>query len=83
MYWAKDHLFGNFGIPHVITRDRFDKISQYFHANDRSQMPFTAQEKPVDKLYLIRHILDTVLKQIQDNYIPYKDVSVNEATIAY
>ena len=62
-----------------MTRDRFDKISQYFHPNDRSQMPFHAQGKPVDKLYLVRPILDIVLNQIQDNYIPYSDVSVDEA----
>ena len=83
MYWAKDRLFGNFGISHVMTQDGFDKISQYFHANNQSQMPFNAQEKPVDKLYLARPTLDTVLNQIQDNYIPYRDVSVNEAMIAY
>ena len=66
-----------------MTRDRFDKISQYFHANDRSQMPFNAPGKPVDNLYLVKPILDTVLNQIQDNYIPYRDVSVDEAMIAY
>ena len=83
MYWAKDRLFGNFGISHVMTRDRFDKISQYFHANDQSQMSFNAQGKPMDKLYLVRPILDIILNQIQDNYIPYRDVSVDEAMIAY
>ena len=57
MYRAKDRLFGNFGISHVMMRDRFDKISQYFHANDRSQMPFNAQGKPMDKLYLVRPFL--------------------------
>ena len=66
-----------------MTWDRFDKISQYFDANDRSQMPFNAQGKPVDKLYLVRPILDTVLNQRQDDYIPYRDVSVGEAMIAY
>ena len=75
MYWAKDRLFGNFGISL--------KISQYFHANDRSQMLFNAQGKLVDKLYLVRPILDTVLNQTQDNHIPYRDVSVDEAVIAY
>ena len=83
MYWAKDRLFGNFGISHVMTWDRSDKISQYFHANDQSQMPFNAQGKPVDKLYIVRPSLDTVLNQIQDNYIPCRDVSVDEAMIAY
>ena len=63
-----------------MTWDRFDKISQYFHANDRSQMPFNAQGKPVDKIYLVRPILDTVLNQ---THIPYRDVSVDEAMIAY
>ena len=79
MYWAKDHLFGNFGISHVMTRDRFDKISQYFHANDRSQMPFNAQGKPVDKLYLVRRSEpDTGITIFHT-----RDVSVDEAMIAY
>ena len=38
---------------------------------------------PRESLYLVRPILDTVLNQIQDNYIPYRDVSVDEAMIAY
>ena len=50
MYWAKDFLFGSFGIAAIMPRDRFDKISQYFHANDRSVMPLNAQRKLVDKL---------------------------------
>ena len=82
MYWAKDFLFGSFGIAAIMPRDRFDKILQYFHVNDRSVMPLNAQRKLVDKLYLVRPVLDVILRQIEDNYVPYQDLSVNEAMIA-
>ena len=42
IYWAKDNFFENFGICIICivkTRDRFDKVSQYFHTNDRSSIP--------------------------------------------
>ena len=32
MYWSGDSLFGGLFAPKVMKRDRFDKISQYFHA---------------------------------------------------
>ena len=83
MYWAKDIFFGNFGICTVMTRDRFDKISQYFHTNDRSSIPLNARGKPIDKLYLVRRVLDIIQNQIQNNYIPYQNVSVDEAMIAF
>ena len=54
IYWAKDKFFGNFGICTVMTRDQFDKISQYFHTNNRSSIPLNARGKPIDKLYLVR-----------------------------
>lgn len=34
MYWSTDYMFGNLFIPNIMPRDRFDKICQYFHAND-------------------------------------------------
>ena len=82
MYWAKDNFFRNFGICTVMTRDRFDKISQYFYTNDRSSIPLNARGKPIDKLYLVRRVLDIIQNQIQNNYIPYQNVSVDEAIIA-
>ena len=36
MYLAEDKLYGNFAIADIMTRDRFEKISQYLHANDRA-----------------------------------------------
>ena len=51
-----------------MPRHWFDKISQYFHANNRGVMSINAQRKPVDKLYLVRPVLGAILRQIEDNY---------------
>ena len=83
IYWARDNLLGNFGICTVMTRDQFDKISQYFHNNDRISIPLNARGKEIDKLYLIRCVLDIGQNQIQNNYIPCQNVSVDEAMIAF
>ena len=83
IYWAKDIFFGNFGICTVMMSDRFDKISQYFYTNDPSSIPLNAPGKPIDKQYLVRRVLDIVQNQIQNNYIPYQNVSVDEAMTAF
>ena len=36
MYWSKDFMFGNTFAVQVMKRDRFDKISSYFHVADTS-----------------------------------------------
>ena len=66
-----------------MLRHWFDKISQYLHANNHGVMSINAQRKPVDKLYLVRPVLDAILRQIEDNYVPYRDLSVDEAMIAF
>ena len=37
----------------------------------------------MNKLYLVRSVLDVILRQIEDNYVPYQDLSVDEAMIAF
>ena len=36
MFWRKDAFFGNLAIANVMPRDRFNKLSQYFHVNDKT-----------------------------------------------
>ena len=36
IYWAEDTFFGRFAVANVMTRDQFDKLSQYFHIADRT-----------------------------------------------
>ena len=56
MYLSTDFAFGNFFPAKVMNRDRFDKLCQYFHANDKSNMEMNAK----DRLFLVRPILDIV-----------------------
>ena len=82
MYWSTDYMFGNLFIPNVMLRDRFDKICQYFHANDSTENPRRGQPDH-DKLHHIRPIMDIVNKRCQWMYHPHQNTSVDEAMIAF
>ncbi len=73
MYWCKDKFFGNFGIADVMPRLRFEKLSQYFHANDRTA--YNRGDPNRDKLHLIRPIMDVVLSNCLEKYNPHRDVA--------
>ncbi len=81
MYWSEDKFFGNFGIADVMPRTRFEKLSQYLHANNREG--YDKQDPNRDKLHLIQPILDIVLERCQENCNPHRDVSVDEAMIKF
>ena len=83
MYWAKDFAFGGFYPSKVMPRNRFDKLCQYIHANDRSMNELDDNGKPKDKLFLIRPVLDIVRAKCKENYIPPRDLSVDEAMISF
>lgn len=39
MYWSSDSFIGNSGLQNIMTKNRFEEISQYLHFNDSSQEP--------------------------------------------
>ena len=81
MYWSEDKLFGNFGIAEVMTGARFDKLSQYFHVNDRTG--YDRQDPHRDKLQLVRNVLDAVSENCFSSYTAHKENSVDEAMIKF
>ena len=82
MYWSDDAIFGGERVKLIMPRNRFDKISQYLHANDRSKMP-GRDDPDFDKLFLVRPILDVVKAKCLENYNPHKECAVDEAMIAF
>ncbi|MCG8074811.1 MAG: hypothetical protein JAY75_01030 [Candidatus Thiodiazotropha taylori] len=82
MYWSTDSLFGNLNIRRVMKRDRFDKISQYFHLADRRRNPQQGQPGH-DKLHLVRPVLQAVQDACLRNYNPNQNVSVDEAMVKF
>ncbi|XP_021354858.1 piggyBac transposable element-derived protein 4-like [Mizuhopecten yessoensis] len=82
MYWSTDYMFGNLFIPNIMPRDRFDKLLQYFHANDSTKNQ--PRDNPRhDRLHHKRPIMDIVKKKCVDEYQPHQNTSVDEALIAF
>ncbi|KAK3701244.1 hypothetical protein QZH41_003196 [Actinostola sp. cb2023] len=77
MYWSNDSFIGNDGIKAVMTKNRFEELSQYLHFNDSTQEPPRGDANH-DRLYKIRPILSNVLRNIQASYYPGENISIDE-----
>ncbi|XP_053388758.1 piggyBac transposable element-derived protein 4-like [Mercenaria mercenaria] len=82
MYWSSDPMFSPCGIKERMTRDRYDKISKYFHVADTSCNPARGQPGH-DKLSHVRPILEAVRVNLMANYKPHRETTVDEAMIGY
>ena len=81
MYRSQDKFYGDFAIAEIMTRDRFEKLSQYIHAHDRTG--YDKQDANRDKLQLIRPLLEIVNKQCLEAYNPNRENAVDEAMIKF
>jgi hypothetical protein len=82
MYWMQDPFLRNDGITAVFTRDRYKKISQYFHLNDNTKQKKKGEDG-YDILYKIQPILDMCTTTFQTVVKPAKELSVDEGMIKY
>ena len=82
MYWSDDDVFGGEKVKQIMPRNRFDKLSQYLHVNDRSKMP-NKDHADFDKLFLVRPVLDIVRTRCLENYNPHKECAVDEAMVSF
>ncbi|XP_067845828.1 piggyBac transposable element-derived protein 4-like [Heptranchias perlo] len=82
MYWSNDSLFGSFPIKDLMTRDRFEKMLQYYHINDNTTNP-TRGHLGHDKLHNVRPVLDAVLEACRTVYFPHRENSIGEATTGF
>ena len=61
LYWSEDPLIGVPFIQKGTSRNRFDKLSKYFHVhNNANQVPH--EDPRHDKLFKVRPILDHVIQ---------------------
>ena len=82
MYWSTDPFIGNTGIQSVMARNRFEELSQYLHfTNSETEPP--RGDANFDPLFKIRPIISIVLNNIQNAYEPSKNLSMDEAMIAF
>ena len=82
LYWSSNEFFGNPGIMKIMSKNRFEEISQYLHFSDSSVEP--ARGTPgFDRLYKVHGVFDRIRQKCQINYKPSKNISVDEGMIGY
>ena len=78
LYWSSDPLIEVPAIQKVMSKNRFDKLSKYFHLNN------SANQVPAhDKLFKVRPVLDRVVECCQTELRPGKNLSVDEAMVKF
>jgi hypothetical protein len=61
-----------------VSRNRYQIIHRYLHFNDS-----TAIGTKEDRLYKIRPILDTAVNNFKTNYIPEREISLDEGMLGW
>ena len=82
LFWSTDEFFGNPGIKKVMSKNRFEELSCYLHFNDSSKEP-TRGDRDYDRLFKVRPILDYVRSKCGGNFLPTKNISVDEGMIGF
>lgn len=82
LYFTKDSLFHSTGISEKFTRDRLDKIGQYFHVSDNTDNPARGNDGH-DKLSHIRQIINHLKANIISQYNPHPETTIDEAMIGF
>ena len=82
LYWSNDEFFGNPGIKKVMTKNRFEELSCYLHFNDSSKEPARG-DRDYDRLYKVRTVLDYVRGKCEGNFMPSKNISVDEGMVGF
>ena len=57
LFWSNDDFFGNQGIKRVITKNRFEEISQHLHFSDSTKEPARGAVN-YDRLFKVRTVID-------------------------
>ena len=73
LYWSMRGIFQTPIFPQTMSRNRFQLIQRCLHFNDNN-----AAETNEDLMYKIRTILDIVVNNVKTNYVPDREISLDE-----
>jgi hypothetical protein len=89
-YWSSDIFLRNVGISTVMSRNRFQIITRYFHLADpendprRDTDPESRKRRcELDPLYKINPWLKPVLDNCQKNFMMGQHISIDEGMVAF
>ena len=75
LYWSMRGIFQTPLFPQTMSRNIFQLIQRYLH--------FIEAGTNEDRLYKIRTILDIVVNNFRTNYIPDREISLNEGMLGW
>ena len=78
LYWSTRGIFHTPIFSRTMSRNRFQLIQRYLHFND-----INAAGTNEDCLYKIRTILDIVVNNIRTNYVPDREISLDEGMLGW
>ena len=78
LYWSTRGIFQTAIFPQTMSRNTFQFIQRYLHFNDNN-----AAGTNEDRLYKIRTILDIVVNNFRTNYIPDREISLDEGMLGW
>ena len=81
-YCSSDDMLGVPGMMKIMAKHRFKKMTQYFHANDNSTAAARG-DAGYDPLHKVRPLLSSASSSFARRYRPGKDLSIDEAMIAF
>jgi len=75
LYWSKDPLIGVPAVQKVMSRNRFEKLSQYFHVhNNANQVP--REDPAYDRLFKVQPVINPMVQCCQMELMPERDLTV-------
>ena len=78
LYWSMRGIFQTPVFSQTMSRNKFQLIHRYLHFSDNN-----AAGTNEDRLCNIRTILDFVVNNFRTNYIPVKEISLDEGTLGW
>ena len=77
MYWEYNEDTHNATVSSLLSRNRFDKITQNLHLADNSNLD------KEDKFAKVKPLIDKLNEQCLANYLPEQSVSIDESMVPY
>ncbi|CAG5123999.1 unnamed protein product, partial [Candidula unifasciata] len=76
-YWTKDCLLRTPMFGEIMSRDRFLLLLRMLHFSDNNA------DAGGDKLFKIRHVIDSLRASFRGAFLPYRDVVVDESLLLF
>ncbi|GFO32563.1 PiggyBac transposable element-derived protein 4-like [Plakobranchus ocellatus] len=81
-FWSTDELLIVQAAARVLSRNRYEAISRYFHLNISENFVPEGQEGH-DPIFKVRPFFDLVLGKSRENMNPEREISIDEAMVAF